>query len=303
MRVGMSLTTDYSGYDDVRLAGRHIVERATAARGSDLDSLFVGDHHITARPYLQNIPVMGRLLAAWGDKPAGCLFLLPLWHPVLLAELVGTLAAFAEGRFIIQCGIGTGRAQFAGMGASLKTRPSAFEETLEICRRLWAGETVSSTGRFQIDNARISPVPPDPVEAWMACGVAGMDRAARLGDGWLGSPSTTLDGARTEIDSYLERCAAHGRTPTAVALRRDVFVAGSESEAATVLSEAVARGYRGFPPEALIAGTIDQVGDRFAELAAIGATDILCRHLTTDQARVLASIERLAEVRRRVETA
>src|SRR4030081_2219962 len=107
MRVGMSLTTDYSRYDDVRLAGSHIVERATAAQQSDLDSLFVGDHHVTARPYLQNVPVMGRLLAAWGDKPAGCLFLLPLWHPVLLAEQVGTLAALAQGRFIIQCGIGS----------------------------------------------------------------------------------------------------------------------------------------------------------------------------------------------------
>lgn len=300
MRVGMSLTTDYSSYNDVRLAGRHIVERAAAANRSELDSLFVGDHHVTPRPYFQNIPLMGRLLAEWGDRPAGCLFLLPLWHPVLLAEQVGTLAALAKGRFIIQCGIGTGRSQFAGMGASLRTRPSAFEEALDICRRLWAGETVSSEGRFAIENARVSPSPPERVDVWMACSLAGMDRAARLGDSWVGMPSTTVDGARKEIETYLEHCARYGRTPTAVALRRDIYVAGTEAEATDVLEEAVARGYRGIAPEALVTGTIDQVADRFAALGAVGATDILCRHLITDQTKVLASLERLAEVRRKV---
>jgi hypothetical protein len=35
--------------------------------------------------------MLGRLLAEWGEAPAGCLFLLPLWHPVLVAEQIGTL--------------------------------------------------------------------------------------------------------------------------------------------------------------------------------------------------------------------
>ena len=29
------------------------------------------------------------MLAEWGERPAGCLFLLPLWHPVLVAEQIG----------------------------------------------------------------------------------------------------------------------------------------------------------------------------------------------------------------------
>src|SRR5262249_31294605 len=130
---------------DPRDGGGWRVERAGAARQSGLDSLFVGDHHSTPAPYYQNVPILGRLLAEWGDAPAGCLFLLPLWNPVLVAEQIGTLASIARGPFIMQCGLGYGEARFAAMGANIKTRPSAFEEALDIVRRLLAGETVSSS--------------------------------------------------------------------------------------------------------------------------------------------------------------
>jgi hypothetical protein len=40
--------------------------------------MFVGDQHVSRTPYYQNRPMLGRLLAEWGDAMAGCLFLLPL---------------------------------------------------------------------------------------------------------------------------------------------------------------------------------------------------------------------------------
>ena len=104
MNIGVSLTSAYS-LEDPRTGARMMVERAAAARQAGLDSLFVGDHHATPHPYYQNVPMMGRLLAEWSDRPAGCLFLLPLWNPVLVAEQVGTLAAIAQGRFIVQVGL------------------------------------------------------------------------------------------------------------------------------------------------------------------------------------------------------
>ena len=127
-----------------------MIERAAAARRAGLESLFIGDQHVSPTPYYQNTPMLGRLLAEWGEAPAGCLFLLPLWHPVLVAEQIGTLAAIAQGRFIMQCGLGWGEARFAAMGANIKTRPSAFEEALDIVRRLLAGETVSASRRFRV---------------------------------------------------------------------------------------------------------------------------------------------------------
>jgi len=86
-----------------------------------------------------------------------------LWHPVLVAEQIGTLAAITQGPFIMQCGLGWGEARFTAMGANIRTRPSAFEEALEIVRRLLAGETVSSSRRFRVAEASLALRPAESV--------------------------------------------------------------------------------------------------------------------------------------------
>ena len=97
MRIGVSEQSARK-VSDPREGARFMVERAAAARRAGLDSLFVGAHHATPGQYYQNVPITARMLAEWSNAPAGCLFLLPLWNPVLLAEQVGTLAAIAGGR-------------------------------------------------------------------------------------------------------------------------------------------------------------------------------------------------------------
>ena len=242
--------------------------------------------------------MLGRLLAEWGEAPAGCLFLLPLWHPVLVAEQIGTLAAIARGPFIMQCGLGWGEARFAAMGANIRTRPSAFEEALDIVRRLLAGETVSSSRRFRVAEASLALRPAEPVEVWIGASASpAIDRAARLAEGWIASPGLTREEARAQADLYRERCAAYGRTPGAIALRRDIYVGESPSEAQAVKQHALSHGYRGMPAEALIAGSADEVADQFRAFEKIGYTEILVRHLTNDQPKVLGSLERLAAVR------
>jgi alkanesulfonate monooxygenase SsuD/methylene tetrahydromethanopterin reductase-like flavin-dependent oxidoreductase (luciferase family) len=298
MKVGISLTSNYPDAKDPRQGARWMIERATAAQRAGLDSLFVGDQHVSPTPYYQNTPMLGRLLAEWGEAPAGCLFLLPLWHPVLVAEQIGTLAAVAQGPFIMQCGLGWGEARFAAMGANIRTRPSAFEEALDIVRRLLGGETVSSSRRFRIAGASLALRPAEPVEVWIgASAPPAIDRAARLGDGWIASPGLSNEEAHAQADFYRERCAAYGKQPGAIVLRRDIYVGRSSAEAQAVLQHALSRGYRGIPEDALIAGSIDDVTERFRVFGEIGYTDTLVRHLTNDQPQVLGSLERLAAVR------
>ena len=298
MKVGISLTSNHPDAKDPRQGARWMIERAAAAHRAALDYLFVGDQHVSPTPYYQNTPMLGRLLAEWGEAPAGCLFLLPLWHPVLVAEQIGTLAAIAQGRFIMQCGLGWGEARFAAMGANIKTRPSAFEEALDIVRRLLAGETVSSSRRFRLAAASLALRPAEPVEVWIgASAPPAIDRAARLAEGWIASPGLTREEARAQAELYRERCATYGKPPGAIVLRRDIYVGQSSSEAQTVKQHALSHGYRGIPAEALVAGSVDEVADTFRTFGEIGYTDILVRHLTSDQPKVLGSLERLAAVR------
>jgi alkanesulfonate monooxygenase SsuD/methylene tetrahydromethanopterin reductase-like flavin-dependent oxidoreductase (luciferase family) len=297
MKVGISLTSSHA-VADPREGARWMIERAAAARRAGLDSLFVGDHHATPGPYYQNVPVLGRLLAEWGEAPAGCLFLLPLWNPLLIAEQVGTLAALMRGRFIFQCGLGDDPRQFAAMGADIRFRPSAFEEAFGLIQRLLRGETVSASGRFRFENARVLLRPAEPVEYWIGASAdVAIDRAARIADGFLASPGQVPERARAQAELYLERCAKHGRTPTAVAVRRDIYVGATAAEADEVAGAIARKGYRGFDPAALIWGSVEQVVEKFRALGAMGYTDVIVRHLTDDHTRVLGSLERLAAVR------
>ena len=299
MRVGISLTTAVRA-PDARTGGRWLVERAAAAREAGLDSLFVGDHHSTAPMlYYQNVPVLGRLLAEWGDRPAGALFLLPLWHPVLLAEQIGTLAALHEGPFVMQCAIGPDDNQFPAFGVNVKHRPSRFEESLDIMRRLWAGESVSSEGRWQIQDARIAPVPPDGVEVWIgAVARKAMDRAASLGDGWLASPGLTAEQAARRSAEYLERRQIYGHEdPGVVAIRRDIYVGESDEEAEETSRPILEAGYRGLDRSALAIGSPETVAAEFRALEEAGYTDVIVRNLMPTQEHAIASIGRLAEVR------
>ena len=82
-----------------------------------------------------------------------------------------------------------------------------------------------------------------------------------------------------------------------MAIRRDVYVGESASDVEATAGPVIARGYRGFDPAALVAGTAEQVAERFRALGAMGYTDVIMRHLVSDQPKVLASMARLDAVR------
>ncbi len=299
MKLGISINSAYL-VEDVRAGARHMLERASAASAAGLDSLFLGDHHATPVPYYQNVPMLGRMLAEWRGEITGTLHLLPLWHPLLLAEQVATLACLAPGRFVLQCAIGPDDEQFPAFGLSARERRPRFEQTLALLRRLWAGEQVDGEPPCPLRGARCRPIPPEPVEVWIgAVAPAAIDRAARLGDAWLAAPALTPELAGRHLEQYRERCAAHGREPHAV-IRRDVYVGRSAEEARATAGAIVAAGHRGFPAEAPVVGDVEAVAAAFQGLAEQGYEHVLVRNLVPDQAQALGCIERLAAVRERL---
>ena len=184
------------------------------------------------------------------------------------------------------------------MGVAGRQRPSRFEESLGILRRLWAGDEVTSDGRWQIQGARIAPLPPEPIEVWIgAMAEPAIDRAARLGDGWLASPHLTPDAAGRQLELYVACCRTHSRPPATAAIRRDVYVGESAAEADATGGAVVRAGYRGLPPGATVVGDVEAVAKAFRELAVMGYSDVIVRSLVPDQGSALASIARLAEVR------
>lgn len=303
MRVGISIGSTFFG--DGRGGPNSILAQARAAYQAQLDSLTVGDHHSTGPiDYVQNVPMLGRILAEWTNRPAGCLFLVPLWHPVLMAEQIGSLAAIASGKFIVQTGLGEGAEQFAAMGVELTQRAARLEEGIAVVQALLRGESVDSA-LFNIEGARIAPLPPDPVEWWVGGGVPkAIDRAARLGDCWYGNADLTPETAAAAIAEYRDACARHDREPTRIPIRKDVYVAESRHEAERVGDELLAAGYRGFSRGAVAYGDPDSVAEQLAVFGELGFTDVIVRTMYPlppgSGAAAERSVELTGEVRSRL---
>lgn len=297
MRVTTSLSSTYL-VDDVRAGAAQMIDRARAAYAAGLEGLYVGDHHATGVPYYQNSPMLGRLTAEWPDRRFGALYLLPLWHPLVVAEQVGTLATLGPGPFVFQCAIGGGEDQFGPMGVPLEGRGRRFEAALAAIRALLAGEVVDDPdGPWGLRQARINPTPPEPVEIWIGgSGPKALARAATLGDTWYAGPELTDDDAARKLADYL----GHGVDPPCRPLRRDVYVGADEADVARIRAPLEQNGYRGFDLSALVTGTVEQVAERFLALGEIGFDEIVVRQLAFDQDDALASIEQLTEVRRLV---
>ena len=287
MRIGVSISSTHDEDGPARM-----IERARVAHRAGFASLTIGDHHNMSTQYAQNTPMLGRLLAEWPDRPAGCLFLVPLWHPLLMAEHIGTLAAMHTGRFIVQTGIGSGAAQFAAFGLTERSRGSRLERAVPLVQRLLAGETVDDA-TFDMVGARVGLRPDGPIEWWMGAGVdAALARAARLGDVWYADPRLDIATAKARLDRYR---SFGGNRAT---IRRDVLVLSDGDEARRIAADLVARGYRGLGMAQLVVGSVDDAAEDFERLFDLGFEEIVIRCMTVPQEQALETLELLGSLTR-----
>ena len=86
--------------------------------------------------------------------------LLPLHHPVKVAEDAATLDVISGGRAKIGVGLGYQPADFAMFGVDSSERVSLYEECLDIVRRCWSPEPFSYSGKhFRLDDLQMMPKP------------------------------------------------------------------------------------------------------------------------------------------------
>ncbi|MCH7867413.1 MAG: LLM class F420-dependent oxidoreductase [Myxococcales bacterium] len=120
------------------------------------------------------------------------IYLLGLRNPIEVAKSTSTLGLMTDNRFALGVGAGWMREEFEAMGVEFKTRGKRLDESIEVLHKLWSGELVEHHGdHFNFDPLLICPVPQKRVPVWVG-GISGiaLRRAARLGDGWLGSGQT-----------------------------------------------------------------------------------------------------------------
>jgi 5,10-methylenetetrahydromethanopterin reductase len=106
-------------------------------------------------------------------------------HPALLAMETAALAGLAPGRVVLGLGSSNRRWIEAQMGIPFKAPLGGLRESVEIVRRLLAGERVTFRGEvFTIDGVQLEWTPPDAVPVLLGVkGPKALRLAAEIADG------------------------------------------------------------------------------------------------------------------------
>ena len=120
------------------------------------------------------------------------IYILGLRNPIEVAKSTSTLGVLTNDRFALGIGAGWMREEFETMGVEFKTRGKRLDESIEVLHKLWSGDLVEHHGtHFDFPLLSMCPVPENRVPVWVG-GISSpaLRRAARVGDGWLGSGQT-----------------------------------------------------------------------------------------------------------------
>ncbi len=227
LRFGVAIPQRFPGEIDISVLPPFLA----AAEELGYDSCWVVEQAINAYNDLAPIPLLSYAAALTSRVRLGSSVLISVVrNPINLAKSLATLDRLSHGRLIVGVGMGNaaGAPYSAAFGAPPVGKAARFEEGVQLMRRLWTGERVSFDGRFwQIRHAFISPKPAQqPIPLWFGGHApAALDRAARLGDGWMGAGATSTAQLRDELETLRRRLDAHRRDPASFIASKRVFIA------------------------------------------------------------------------------
>lgn len=173
-----------------------LVRNARRAEEVGFDFVSISDHYhpwVSAQGHSPFVwSVLGAIAASTDRLEVGVGVTCPIVRipPAILAHATATTALLFEGRFFF--GVGTGEALnehvLGDRWPPPAVRRAMLEESIEIIRTLWTGETVEHRGDFyEVENAKLFD-PPDEAPPIIVSGFGpeAIELAARIGDGYWG---------------------------------------------------------------------------------------------------------------------
>jgi probable F420-dependent oxidoreductase len=228
----------------------------------------------------------------------GCaVFILPLHNPVQLAKAISSLDCLSRGR--VEVGVATGGLgrPFGAFGVDADRPVARFNEALALMKACWTEPEINFDGRlWRLEGAAMEPKPvqrPHPPIWFGGTAPAGMRRAVRHGDGFMGAGSQTTAEFVEQVKVVREELRAHGREPDEFRIGKRVYVHIGDDAAhgRQRLEDALSRqyGHRGWS-ENFVTGTAEECSARIRAVADAGAELILLHPLIDDAQQ----LERLA---------
>ena len=228
------------------------LDQAVESEEYGLDSFWLAEIHQQAARSVMSAPTTVLAAAAARTKTmklGTAVQVLPLTHPLRLAEETATLDQISGGRFVMGVGRSGNPRAYAAYGVPYSESRERFYETLEVLKLAWTHDTFSFHGKFHhFDEAKAVPRPFQKPFPEIRIAGASEDTFPVLGA--LGYPlfvavrSGTLSGLAPDLESYRSAYDAAGHAGKGqVHLRVAVHVGETDAIAMAESQASIMGGY------------------------------------------------------------
>ena len=163
MKFGLHYQLPCTGTQSPVQRYRDTIEQAVHAESLGFESIWPVEQHFN--PQLSIMPAPLLLLTAVAERTTTlrlgiAIVLLPLSHPLRVAEEIAVLDVISNGR--VEFGIGRGSipTHFSGFGIDQSESRGRMMEALDMIRQAWTSERVSFHGQFySVDDIAVVPKP------------------------------------------------------------------------------------------------------------------------------------------------
>lgn len=182
------------------------------------DEISLSEHHFVADGYSPSVLALAAAVAV-RTRRVGIstnILQLPLHHPLRIAEDSLTVDALSGGRFRLGVAVGYRSLEFEGLGTTTRVRGSRMQEAVGIIRQAFAGRPFAHDGtHWSFPELEVTPGPirPGGPPIWFG-GTApvALERAARLGDGFMASTDDEVRDYRRTLGELGKDAQRHGIT-------------------------------------------------------------------------------------------
>src|SRR5580698_436847 len=225
MDFGYFTLSDNHYEDNTRSSNQFVADITAEALYADklgMHSAWIGEHHFNSLGVLSCPDLVLAYVAANTTRIrlAPAVTVLPLHHPIRVAEQWATLDLLSGGRVDFAAGRGYDAKEYGPFEAPFGQSAELFAEGMEILWRAWTepGKWSHHGEFYHFDDIEVRPKPlQNPMRPFVACfSRISMELAARNDWNIIFAPFAaamvygSLGGA---VSAFAEECAKHGREP------------------------------------------------------------------------------------------
>lgn len=222
------------------------IEQALAAESLGFRNVWLGEHHFSTYGYLSRPLQLASYIAAKTTRlrVGTAVIVVPLHHPLLVAEEIAMLDVLSNGRADVGLGRGYQRYEFERFGLELDSDGRRWDESLDVLLKAFDGRPFSYDGkRFSFPETSIyprpvqKPRPPIWITAQSKYSIeAAVKRGLNVLTGGFGVPVERL----AEFGGFFENVVNESKPATRplVGVQRAVYVTKDAADAREAVEQA-----------------------------------------------------------------